>query len=237
MTDATTARSAPRDHHFFMVAGAATVAIVFAGFARTYYLKAVFGTPALPLLLHVHGMVMTLWFVLFFTQARLIAAHRVDLHRRLGVCGAVLAVLIVAVVTTVIVEAQRRSVRLGHPQLAGMAFQLGIVLVFAVLVTAAILLRRRSDVHRRLMLLACLSILSPGIVRIPLHVIQRGGVISLFGLLDLCITVCVVVDAFNHRRIHPAFIWGGLLIIASQPLSLLLGTTSAWLHFARWLVS
>lgn len=162
--------------------------------------------------------------------------HRVDLHRRLGIFGAVLAVLVVMVVTTVIVEAQRRNFRLGHPRLAGMAFQLSIVLVFAVLVAAAILLRRRSDFHKRLMLLACLSILSPGIVRIPLRFIQSGGVFSLFGLLDLCIIVCVVVDAFNHRRMHPAFAWGGLLIIASQPLSLLLGATSAWIHVATWLV-
>ena len=52
-----------------------------AGFARTYYLKELYATPALPILLHIHGAVMTLWYVLFIVQVRLVAAHRVALHR------------------------------------------------------------------------------------------------------------------------------------------------------------
>ena len=79
-----------RDSFYTWVA-VGTFLIIFAGFARTYYLKILFGTPALPLLLHLHGLIFTLWFALFFIQARLIARHRVDLHRRLGIFGAVLA--------------------------------------------------------------------------------------------------------------------------------------------------
>jgi len=226
-----------RDRWFFTIAAIAVSAIVFAGFARTYYLKAWFHTPALPWLLHLHGAVMTSWFLLFVVQARLIATHRIKMHRRLGVAGAMLAALVVVVVTAVIIETQRRAVRLGHPHLPGMAFQVGIVLVFATLVTAAIVLRRRSDVHKRVMLLACLSILSPGIVRIPLHAIHAGGLFSLIGILDACIIICAIIDALNQRRLHPAFVWGGLLIIVSQPLSMLLGATSAWKHVAGMLVS
>ena len=44
-------------------------------------------------LVHLHGIVMTLWFALFVVQTRLIAAHRTDLHRRVGVFGALLVVL------------------------------------------------------------------------------------------------------------------------------------------------
>jgi len=87
------------------------------------------------------------------------------------------------------------------------------------------------------MLLACLSILSPGIVRIPLHAIHAGGLFSLIGILDACIIICAIIDALNQRRLHPAFVWGGLLIIVSQPLSMLLGATSAWKHVAGMLVS
>jgi hypothetical protein len=51
--------------------------IVLIGFARTYYLKGLFDTPALPsLLVHLHGIVMTLWVVLFVAQTWLIAARR-----------------------------------------------------------------------------------------------------------------------------------------------------------------
>lgn len=136
-------RRSPRDT-FYAWSAVAAALIVFAGFARTYYLKELFGTRSLPLLLHVHGLVMTLWFVLFLVQVRLVAAHRTDLHRRLGVIGAVLALLVVVVGATTIIVRGKPHFRPGH-SLAGLAFQLSILLVFAVLVGAAIVFRRRSD--------------------------------------------------------------------------------------------
>lgn len=54
------------------------------GFAPTYYLSNLFGGRTLSVLVHLHGIVMTLWIVLFIVQVRLVAAHRVKLHRRLG---------------------------------------------------------------------------------------------------------------------------------------------------------
>ena len=57
-------------------AALAIVAIVFAGFARTFYLKVLFDTPTLSTQLHVHGVVMTLWFALFALQVGLIATRR-----------------------------------------------------------------------------------------------------------------------------------------------------------------
>ena len=82
---------------FYVWVAVAIAAIVFIGFARTYYLKALFDTPVLTWLVHLHGFLMTLWFGLFFLQSYLIASHRVALHRRLGVLGVILAVLIVVV--------------------------------------------------------------------------------------------------------------------------------------------
>ena len=49
--------------------------IVLMGFARTYYLKGLFGTPPLPgLLVHLHGIVMTSWLALFAAQVWLAVA-------------------------------------------------------------------------------------------------------------------------------------------------------------------
>ena len=83
--------------------------IIFAGFARTFYLRPVFQTKGLPLLLQLHGFLFTAWFVLFFVQARLVARHRVDLHRKLGVVGAVLAPLCAGVAIRVSFNAGRRA--------------------------------------------------------------------------------------------------------------------------------
>jgi len=65
--------------------------IVFAGFARTYYLKTFTTSPTLSPLLHVHGFLFTAWMLLFLAQSALIATHRTDIHKRLGVFGGALA--------------------------------------------------------------------------------------------------------------------------------------------------
>jgi hypothetical protein len=87
-----------KERRLYTWAAVVIVLIVLTGFARTYYLKGVFGTPALPGLVHLHGIVMTLWVAFFVVQVRLIAEHRTDLHRRLGVLGGLLAGVVVVVI-------------------------------------------------------------------------------------------------------------------------------------------
>src|ERR1051325_139430 len=92
--------------------------VVLAGFARTYYLKSVFGTPALPgLLVHLHGMVMTAWVLLFVAQVWLVAARRTRLHQRLGVLGAVLAALVILVGAATAIAAAGRGASPSPPAL------------------------------------------------------------------------------------------------------------------------
>ncbi|HLR05046.1 MAG TPA: hypothetical protein VK117_04485 [Pyrinomonadaceae bacterium] len=212
--------------------------IVLAGFARSYYLKGFFGFPALPsLLVHLHGIVMTSWVVLFVTQVTLVATGRTRTHQRLGLLGAVLAPLVIVVgVLTAIAGAARGSTP-GPPALQFLAVPLFDMLAFAILVgTALYFRRRRLDIHKRLMLLAAANLLPPAIVRIPLHFIETGGPLVFFGLTDVCLLACVAYDTVKNRRLHPAFLWGTLLIIASQPLRLMLAGTDVWMRFATMLV-
>ena len=91
---------------------AAAVALalsVLIGFAPTYYLKGLYGTPALSSLVHVHGMLFTLWTLFVVTQTTLVAARRTDLHRRLGIVGGMLAVPMLAVGTAVAIPAAKRD--------------------------------------------------------------------------------------------------------------------------------
>jgi hypothetical protein len=46
----------------------------------------------------------------------------------------------------------------------------------------------------------------------------------------------MVYDRAAHGRVHPAFLWGGLLVILWMPVRLAIGRTEAWSSFARWLV-
>jgi hypothetical protein len=112
---------------------------------------------------------------------------------------------------------------------------LGTVLVFVVLAGTAIFYRRRSDIHKRLMLLATLSILTPAIARIPWTAFRAMGPPLFIGLTDAIVLAFVAYDTVRNRRLHPAFGWGTLFLLASQPLRMLFAHTSVWTEFATWL--
>jgi hypothetical protein len=223
------------DRAFYTAAALTAVLVVFAGFARTYYLKGIYGAPALTGLVHLHGLVMTLWFALFVVQVRLVAAGRVDLHRRLGQFGAALAVAIVGVGTVTAITAARLGHSPGPPPLVFLTIPLGDMVVFSVLISLGLSYRQRPALHKRLLLLSSLGILTAAIARIPLDVIHNGGLPLYFGLTDLCVLVCLGLDTVKNRRLHPAFGWGFLFIIASQAFRFWLAGTAQWLSFAAWL--
>jgi hypothetical protein len=59
-------------------------------------------------------------------------------------------------------------------------------------------------------------------------VISIGNPLLFFGLTDLFLVPPVVWDLKSRGRLHPATLWGGLLLVASQPLRLWLSGTEAW---------
>ena len=222
-----------------------TFLLIFAGFARTYYLKILFGTRALPLLLHLHGLIFTAWFVLFFVQVRLVARHRVDLHKRLGIFGAFLAPLAACMAAGVSIHAARRSY-LANPaaltrNLQPFALDLGSSLIFALLVAAALYFRRRPEIHKRLMVLASCGLLLPGVGRliewIPLNFLHTGGLWEMVVFTEITPIVCILYDTIKHRRLHPAFAWGGLVLLSSLPAFMIIGNTHVWLNFTVWVAS
>jgi hypothetical protein len=232
---ATVTRVGTRRRDRTLAIGVASVAalLVFAGFARTYFLRSFFGSPALDVLVHVHGILFTSWFVLLATQVALVSAHRTALHRRLGVAGAALAALMLVVGVLTAVHFARRGG--GVPRLMFIAIPLGILFTFGVLVAGALYYRRHSQTHRRLMLLATIALLPTAISRLPFAFVTKAGPLAYFGLTDVIVLVCLGHDFMERRRVHPAYRWGALVIAVSQPLSLFISRTSIWLEFARWL--
>ena len=229
-----------RERLFYTGMSAAFLLLVFAGFARSYYLKPYFGTPpALTPLLHLHGLLFSSWLVLLLAQTALVAAKRTPLHRRLGWLGAGLAVLMVLVGTyTGVVRAKVVDLPPGTPSpLAFLTIPLGDMLVFALLVGAAFHYRRRTDVHKRLMLLATLALIPAAVARLPFDFFLQGGPWVFFGIPDLFVVVMLVYDLFTRGRPHRATVLGGLLLVASHPLRFVVGGTQAWLSFATWLTN
>lgn len=205
-----------------------------AGFGPTYFLKEFYGTPPLSPLLHVHGLVFTLWLVLLVVQSGLVAAHRVDLHKRLGIAGAVVAALMVPLGVMTAVETARRGLATsGMEPLVFMVFPVGAVIMFVGFVGAGLWLRRKPEMHRRLILLGTVSILTPAIARLP--VAGHSPVVAL--VLSLIFVIAAIIhDWRSRRRVHPLYLWGGLIILLSGPVRSGIGHTAAWQSFARWLV-
>jgi FtsH-binding integral membrane protein len=218
----------------YRAAALLALAIVFAGFARTFFLKFLFhAPPPLSMLTVAHGSIMTAWFVLFIVQTQLVAAGNVRLHRRLGVAGMVLAALVlVAGSTTAIIGA-----RLGHtpgpPPRVFLTVPLGDMVVFGILVGAAFAYRRRGDYHKRLMVLAFAGMITAAVARIPGN--APGNIIVSFVETLLFCAACVAWDTWRERRLHPAFAWGFAVVAISWPLRLWLSGTPAWQSFAAWL--
>jgi hypothetical protein len=213
---------------------------VLVGFARTYFLRPVLpvptpAPPGLTPLIHLHGLLFTGWGVLLLVQARLVAAKRVDLHRRLGMVGVAMAVLMVGIGTLVAIHAVLRGVApFGMDPRRFLIVPLFAIVLFAVFVAAAVRARREPQTHKRLMLLATIALLPPAIARWAL---QLGlGPPVVLAVATLFLVPLVVWDLKTRGRLHPVTLWGGLLLVVSGPLRLLLARTDGWLAISDWLV-
>lgn len=219
----------------------AMTATTFAGFAPSYYLKAHFqAPPTLGPLLHFHGIVMSAWMVLLVVQTWLVAAHRTGTHRRLGIAGACLAVLLVITAGWVAFSRARSGVLFaytGISPLVGLATPFATLIVFPVLFGAAIWLRKRPADHKRLVLLATLELATAGIGRfvVQLPLISSAGLVAAYCATDLFVVAMASHDLVTFKRVHPATLWGGLFLIASQILREMFSTSPDWLAFAGWL--
>lgn len=217
---------------FFTGLSLLMVLAVFAGFSRSYYLKGLYGTPALPTLFHVHGLLFTAWMVFLVVQTGLVASRRTAVHRRLGVAGGVLAAAMTVAAMAMTMDLARRSA--AAPTDVGLAFTIVpffTVVVFPVLVGFALLYRRQPEVHKRLMLIATLELVTAGVARIP----GAGSLPLFFVLTDVGLVAIVVYDVITRRRPHPATVWGGLFLIATQFVRTTAGASPAWIAFARLL--
>ena len=243
----TEAQVSRRDRAFYVGMAIAVMATVFFGFAPSYYLKSFThithyptGVPlslSLAPLIHIHAMVFSAWILLFVTQSTLVAAGRTDVHRRLGVAGAVLAPVMIILGFMTAVRGARDGWNPGGPYPDSLAFMVvGVadILVFSAFVAAGLWYRRRPEIHKRLMLLGTVGgLVWPAITRMPY---VAGRPIVMFTLLTTLVLASAVHDLLLHARVHPVSLWGGLLILAAVPIRVAIGLTGAWHGFAAWLI-
>lgn len=211
---------------------------VIIAFSRSYYFRFLTDLPPMVTLVHLHGLVFTGWLVLFAVQTRLIAAHRVDLHMRLGLAGLGLALCIVVlgVLTTFHTAGVPRVRPSGLSPQQFAIVPLMSIAMFAVFVGLGAALRRRAGLHKRLMLLAMIAVLGPAVGRLLL----LFDVPALAPIMQPLVTVvfvgwCLVHDWRKHHLVHPVFAIGGLAIVASWPLRILIAHSEWWQPVGEWI--
>lgn len=221
------------DHFFFSTMAVLMLATVFVGFGPTYYLAGVFHAPLPSLIVHLHGAVFSCWILLLVTQASLVSAGRVDIHRRLGIAGFLLACLMVVLG---VMAATDSLVRHGGPPGRDPKFffiiPLTDMLIFATLIFFAFRARSNPAAHKRLILVGTIALMIAAIARWPV-VGHRNAVTSAL-LSYIFLLMLVAYDLWSTRKVHRATIWAGAFLIFVQQVRIPIGHTAAWHGFASW---
>ena len=246
-------RDRPRVDHWFHIGVALLVILIaVAGFGPSIVDGSQRNGPATPLVI-AHGAVASAWLLLFLTQATLVATGRTDVHRRLGLAGPVLALVLIVLGFVLSLETTRRTFDLsgdlvraaGGPFTPdGILFGMVALFNFGVLVAAALWFRHRPEIHKRLMVLAVIQPLAGEPIG---HL--TGYLTGRFPALDgaypviavvsmiLLLSISAVHDRVSQGRIHPVslwvplalFVWVNVLIVVVLP-------SAMWLTLATWLI-
>ena len=225
------------DHVFFLAMSVTLTVAVSVGFAKTYFLAGVFRARLPHPIVHVHGVIFTLWFLLLLTQAALASVHRVDIHRRLGVGRLVIACLMVLSGMLVTAEFLARN----PSKLIGLVAVMPVAELggFAVLAAAAFLLRRRPAIHKRLILLATVSLMGAALGRmefLPALGFHRAAAMRLFWAYTyVFLAALVAYDLWSTGRLNRATVWGALFLISLQQAPLLVWASTPWMAFVHWM--
>jgi hypothetical protein len=222
---------------FFCAMTLLILATVLLGFGRSYFLAGMFRAPLPNWIIHVHAVAFTSWIILLIFQTSLVTAGRVDIHRRLGMFGFGLACAMAVLGTMAATDLLRRSESaMNVDAKTFFAGTLGDMVIFAVLVFFAFRTRRNPAAHKRLILIATITLLGAPINRWPFPILLEKPI-----LIELTaytfVLLLVLYDLWSRRKVHPATIWGGLFLIVVQQLEFPIGDTAVWQRFATWMLA
>jgi hypothetical protein len=229
--------------YFYFYMALACAAVAFAGFAPTYWLPMAARTFKSNPIIHIHGLVFFSWTLFFAFQTWLAASGRVARHRTIGMIGVSFATAMTIFGALAAINAMKTAASLGLKD-EGIAFAivpLSGILFFAVVFTLAVGAVRRPETHKRLMLLAAISILDAAVARWFLTFLAPPGppgpppvAVALPPALIayLLLVVAMVFDWRARGRPHPVYVYGGAALVAVKVLNLPISATSFWHSFA-----
>ena len=225
------------DRVFFSVMPFVMLAMVLYGFARTYFLVGMVAAPLPNKLIHIHGAAFTSWMILLIVQTALVSTKHVKWHMGLGLYGFALAVAMVVLGTLAAVDALRRSeAPLGLDAQTFFVIPVTGMVLFGTLVFFAFKLRRHTEAHKRLILMATMALMDAAIGRWQ-HpaILQRIPPTQDLVMLALLLTL-VVFDLFNLHRVSKYTWRGALFVMVLHLVRVPLGHSAAWHAMTRHLL-
>jgi len=210
---------------FFATMSLAVASVIVAGFGPTY--TASLAPPGLPLWVHVHGLLMTSWIVLFVVQAALVRRRSLALHRTLGAASIALVIPMVPLaIATDLLAIQRGATPPFFTPAQMFSADVCDILLFAALFTWALVVRDQTEWHKRLLLCATVLLTWPAIGRLMSGIVGMQMVVPIsVALLIGFALIGPLHDYWTNRRVHPAYICGVGLIVLAQPLHVALATS------------
>lgn len=203
------------NERFFLRGAIVMTVTIVAGFALQYSMgRSTFGAP---LRVHLHAFFFMGWVAIYLLQNIFVATDRMYLHRRLGWIAAAWMVPMIVMGCLVTVEMVRRAyVPFFFRPLQFLVFDPLTVVTFAGLTTAAILLRKRTEWHRRLHFCGMSMLLAPAFGRLlPLPLLQPWAWEASFVAGLLFPIVGVWSDMRRSGRVHPAWFYGIATMISA----------------------
>ncbi len=209
---------------------------VYIGFSPTYFQAGMMRAPLPSPILHIHGAVFTLWMLLFAVQAAFISARRVKWHRSLGTVAFCLPPIMIVLGVIAAIDALHRGVKIGplDPAVSAAIPLIGIV-GFTIVIYASWRARRRSDAHKRLILIATMGLVAAAFGRFPwvrIGLPPAAGAVTGLGLLIL---ILIAYELISIHRIHRSTMWAAPVVFATVALAVPIGMTPAWHAFAALL--
>ena len=232
-----TPQSLRSERAFFLSMMAAIFILVVWGFAPSFYMRGWMNPPPSHIdrsdwmgwFFIVHGLLFTLWLVLFAVQTVLIGRKQLPLHKRIGHSVFPLYFAIVAMGLAVgYLGARYGFHNVPFDSITFSALPWMVMIAFAVLGWMGLKERRDPQRHKRLMLLATIAIADAGIARVTFFHPYLPPWMSATALMLIPL---VVWDLATLRRVHRATIGGGLLVAAALLLSVPIGMTEPWHAF------
>jgi hypothetical protein len=187
------------------------VALVFLGFAPSFYLRGIVPpfprpNPTLPPTVILHATVFTLWMAAIVAQTQLISARKHQVHMRLGKLTMLLAILMIPVIyLTAVWQVARANQPPFTDPLTWTIVPLSVIIPFAILVWKGWEQRRNAQFHKRYLLSAAIvTVMGPAIGRLPIAPPTRVG-FTIILLLGFALFVPLVLwDRKTVGHVHPA---------------------------------